>query len=708
MPDPQPVADPIADLLRGAPVPDPVRADAWDAFHQSAHEDEFAQRVQGLPLPDETKAQLWDHKAGVVRPPDFTAHAEIPTADQLAAAQPLQPGTSVQLNPATLGTVPEQDMVPHGPLRAIPFDAVINTVRGLVRGATIGTTDPNDTWAAKGATLAAAALPLMGSTRSLLRGAETAAEGAGLFSRLDQAMQRLPALAHPSKVLSVAKNATSADEIGWRGLPEWLAGFGNTPVSRDAVQGFLADRPLDVHAQVLGEPMAAPSGSGYTFPPLPGHADATKYSQYQVPGGTNYRETLLTLPDAGEQGFQKLIAQRDATQQAIYRAQPLTSQGHPDRFAPAPPELVQQYNDLQTRIDAMQGQQFKSSHFDQPNILAHVRSNERTLPTGEPGRFLEEVQSDWHQRGKDNGYQQPIPPEGSMSWNDYVKAKGLSGSHSVFGDYTNPDFAAWMKSYEQSVDIANKNVSAVPDAPFKEQWPDLALKQQLLDVATRPDLQWLGFTNGQTQAARYDLSKQVDGMSWMPWPAGGADHGILSAFKDGDQVIKQQMSRDQVASYIGKETASKLLAAPGNPRFGNAQELNGIDLKVGGAGMHEFYDRLLPARLQKIVTPFGGKIEPMPVPPTRSVAAIDADMDALDTRHAASGVTSNYRQQLNALQTERNAAQAPKASGWMVRLTPAMKAQMLKAGLPLLTVAGAVAASGQTPPPPPAPDPEGD
>ena len=49
---------------------------------------------------------------------------------------------------------------------------------------------------------------------------------------------------------------------------------------------------------------------------------------------------------------------------------------------------------------------FKSSHFDQPNILAHVRFNERTDADGKRVLFLEELQSDWGQKGKKEGFQE--------------------------------------------------------------------------------------------------------------------------------------------------------------------------------------------------------------------------------------------------------------------------------------------------------------
>ena len=41
--------------------------------------------------------------------------------------------------------------------------------------------------------------------------------------------------------------------------------------------------------------------------------------------------------------------------------------------------------------------------------------------------------------------------------------------------------------------------------------------------------------------------------------------------------------------------------------------MNGVDLQVGGEGMRHFYDQLLPKRLEKIVKPFGGKVERTPV-----------------------------------------------------------------------------------------------
>jgi hypothetical protein len=68
----------------------------------------------------------------------------------------------------------------------------------------------------------------------------------------------------------------------------------------------------------------------------------TKYSGYQLKGGENYREVLLTAPKIGQEKDSKYF----------------------------------------------------SSHWGEANILAHVRLNEKTLPDGRRVLILNEIQAD--------------------------------------------------------------------------------------------------------------------------------------------------------------------------------------------------------------------------------------------------------------------------------------------------------------------------
>jgi hypothetical protein len=55
---------------------------------------------------------------------------------------------------------------------------------------------------------------------------------------------------------------------------------------------------------------------------------------------------------------------------------------------------------------------YRSSHWDQSNILAHIRLNDRTDADGKRVLFVEEIQSDWAQEGKKKGFKltEPIQP----------------------------------------------------------------------------------------------------------------------------------------------------------------------------------------------------------------------------------------------------------------------------------------------------------
>lgn len=152
-------------------------------------------------------------------------------------------------------------------------------------------------------------------------------------------------------------------------------------------------------------------------------------------------------------------------------------------------------------------------------------------------------------------------------------------------------------------------VEAIPSAPFigsTEDWSALALKR-ILRMASEEGYSKVAWTTGEQQAARYDLSKHVDSLSWTEWPAAGKDMGLLVGRKGGDQIIKEMVSQDKLADYIGKDAAEKLLAGERDPMTG-MRRLEGDGLKVGGEGMAGFYDKILPAVMGKLGKKWGAKV----------------------------------------------------------------------------------------------------
>lgn len=207
----------------------------------------------------------------------------------------------------------------------------------------------------------------------------------------------------------------------------------------------------------------------------------TKWHDYTLPGGENYREVLLTLPK----------------------------------------------NNRRT------GQNFTHSHFeDDKDFVAHMRIDDREIG-GRKSLFMNEAQSDWHQAGATKGYSTPeklqarewAGKEEQHARKNYLAAvsdliskmtDGAATSLSEvkdnlgiidkkYGGYGNfsvefenaknalPENAALDKATAAHREAANA-IGHVPDAPFKKEWPDLVLKSMIRKASEEgyPRIAWPG------------------------------------------------------------------------------------------------------------------------------------------------------------------------------------------------------------------------
>jgi len=190
-------------------------------------------------------------------------------------------------------------------------------------------------------------------------------------------------------------------------------------------------------------------------------------------------------------------------------------------------------------------------------------------------------------------------------------------------------------------------------------------KRALAD-AVSSGKEWIGWTTGETQAARYDLSKQISEVAY------NNDSKSLFAYdKKGENVLfENSVSEEKIADYIGKEAAQRLLNAPKEKSQGGVmQRLKGEDLKVGGEGMKGFYDQILPKEISKYVKQWGGQVEKARIG-TKSSKRVDdlSDMELVQELERTSDTTPI----------------------WRVNITPQMRESIKKAGQALFV--GGVAA----------------
>jgi hypothetical protein len=331
-------------------------------------------------------------------------------------------------------------------------------------------------------------------------------------------------------------------------------------------------------------------------------AEPSQYYRYQEPGGENYREVLYTLPD-----------NPDAKRTAQEKYNALVADGYPLAEA--------------LRMAEQMTPGFRSTHFaDVRNYLAHARVNERVTAGGESMLFVEEIQSDLHQKARTEGYREPLTPDEENALLDRQMAVNREYSAAVKSN--NVAEMERLEAEKQALRGRFKRAkSGIPDAPFKKSWHEFVFKNLLRD-AVEQGKDWLGWTTGDQQAARYDLSKQIAKVQVMPSARAGRER-LWAYDHAGRMVLNQQIDAGTAEQYVGKEVAKKLYEAP-ELTFRDAvmdedktyREVSGIDLKVGGEGMRGFYDEILPRFVDKYLKKYGITTETVSTPGAEDVHAI--------------------------------------------------------------------------------------
>lgn len=662
------------------------------------------------------------------------------------------------------------------------------TLEGLKQATGVGTGDPNQVMGI-GAPLMAAEGE--GPAMSALK---------GLYSRVQQAAESLPDWVHPAKALSTLKNLASGEELNYRNVPEFLGNrMGPQKMAKSDLLQHLEQNPMpDVQVKTLGLPKQGYSsfslGQGET-PSL----DPVQYNRpdFNLPGGKNYTESLFTLspdrkkiPFPQEERFQQLS-------KAYNDAMDKSNVGNLDwGVGEGWPHIPRQdYNELQNLEHArvvhtneqyrnLKDKNYISSHWQEPNVLAHTREDVRELP-GNPqslerlkavgysplpsnprwpdesptflgprestygslyglkdlspehqelyrqslpqkGKFIQEVQSDWHQAGKEQGYVKPVDQAKLKEQLNALTSRRTELSRQVhplqfqeqeLRDAGQPyaHLARQLDPMERELDDIARQIAGmsqspfdkgVPDAPFKDTWPDLALKKHVMDVVNSPDQNWLGFTSGKTQADRYDLAKHVQNFEYHP------ELGHLDiSFRNNGGGTSIKVTPDQLHTVVGRDMAKRILENPttiipdqGAPPLvasGNWHTVNlGPDEQatVGGEGMKHFYDNVLPSRLNKILKPFGGSVESGAVQTGKPSVNIrmtpragEAQM-IVNNEHVASlwppSKSTDVNEQVALRSQLEKQIQPNTAPAWLARFTPEMKAAILKKGLPLLSLMG--------------------
>jgi len=337
----------------------------------------------------------------------------------------------------------------------------------------------------------------------------------------------------------------------------------------------------------------------------------TRYGAHVLPGGENYREVLFTLPvervSAVPADVQALIDEDSG--ESLEAADNLAREKYGMRVEIDPD------TDL-AYVVPMKGERlYQGPHWSEDNVLAHLRLNDRTVD-GKRTLFIEEVQSDWHQAGREKGYKADVKkryPE-IMKKIEALNKKEAAMDFNNWSPEKEQEHSALKNERDDLYDlIRSQKRDAVADAPFKKTWHEFVMKRALR-MAVDEGYDVVAWTTGAQQADRYNLGKHVDSLEWTQVSGRSFD---IRGIKNGKQVIVRQFVREpDLPGLVGKEVSAKIIAArdvyknpTGKPYDATPKgELSGADLQVGGQGMAGFYDKMLPDFVNKFTKKWGGKV----------------------------------------------------------------------------------------------------
>lgn len=323
------------------------------------------------------------------------------------------------------------------------------------------------------------------------------------------------------------------------------------------------------------------------------YGENSQYSQYMMPGGSNYRELNIGL-EAGSKDksagkvrlYEEYMNRLEEEAREIRREYPIISE--------RPPEVAARIEEISNRIqvasDLRQNAKSNSSygadpwyggHFeDDPDLFAQLRLQDYQDVDGMSGTLIDEAQSDMHQKGRERGYkgsrkeiEEKNMEHGSASSKFQERASTIrafgayDGFNPLLDDMTLGDDDLFFKRLARKIskhneeypetpisypeteeeiakikevvaegrrvrelgDEAEKLSYGIPDAPFKKDWYHVAIRRAIKDAIDNGKDR-VYLPTGEALANRYNYANAVDQIAYTE-----RDDGKFNiAFKDFD------------------------------------------------------------------------------------------------------------------------------------------------------------------------------
>ena len=486
------------------------------------------------------------------------------------------------------------------------------------------------------------------------------------YSEMERSLEKMPARMTPEQLEGFIRSKAKPDEIEWSGLKRLIderkamTDPKARMISRAELlgeEGYLNKNRFNLKETLYGnEPPSARiertkkmrarvrelEEMGVTTPGVNETIDDTILAEYQairhdLAHGTNYSGDFASVKNksprwhveasgkplytVGGENYRELTISVDRTPRIPtweeFRA------GFPedpqlDKYLRETYEMVKKGEAFDPKANPwVNRERFTSSHFDEKDIIGHVRFQDFVDTDGKKVLLLDEIQSDWIQKGKKYGFMSPADEvtkkqQGEQqrilnariqkTIDDLETKTGIGWQRNqtgvANGNITDPEIVEAIRKIRQGqselADLlyqSRKYNSMVPDAPYKNSWSELLMKR-MARWGAENGYDRVAWTTGRHQADRYNLVNFVDDLGYNP------ETNHLFGYKNGEAMVDDTVSPDKLSEYIGVEAARKLLDSP--QTFDGYHNLVGEQLSVTKTSKNNLYDRQIPNQVANL------------------------------------------------------------------------------------------------------------
>ena len=219
---------------------------------------------------------------------------------------------------------------------------------------------------------------------------------------------------------------------------------------------------------------------------------------------------------------------------------------------------------------------------DNYNVLVHIRGNDGKL-FNKDAFIIQEIQSNWHQKGQADGYWHHPTQEEIKKWYGGT-IRGQKMSWEELDDWDRDNLT------ENYIDYYREDM--VPDAPYKTTWHELGFKRALMEALRDPNKEYLAWTTGEVQAERnYGPNWEVDWPEKSAFPLQLYNEKIVrfakkflgvtpQRHKPGEWTVYDMRYNHPVKYFDSRDEAKKYIA----------YQLNRIDPANDPHGSNQFLD----------------------------------------------------------------------------------------------------------------------